>query len=302
MRATAQPHPCKASRLPIPWANTPRLVLAIHPWIMHAAPVWDHVKIQAPCQSHLPPRRHTGHLLLVLMRIVFQCAKQAIVAGSTVLIVAAGLLLIFATLTFAVLRVIDPPGSMLMLTKRIGGEPVVQQWIGLKDVSPNLIRAVIQAEDARFCRHTGIDVIELRAAIDRSKSGDIGAVRGASTISMQVVKNLLLWPGRSLVRKGLEFILTPVMEMIWSKRRILEVYLNIAEWGPGIYGVEAAARYNFKKSAKRLTVREATLLAAALPNPKLRRPARPNRTMRRKAGRLARAAKWKGLNLSCIRR
>lgn len=161
-------------------------------------------------------------------------------------------------------RFVDPPGSALMLLHRLSGEKVVRHWVPLSRISPHLIRAVIASEDGRFCRHWGIDPRELGAAIERARDG---VPRGASTISMQLAKNLFLWPAKSYLRKAIELPLTVVIELVWPKWRIAEVYLNIAEWGPGIFGVEAAARYHFAKSASRLGEREAALLAVALPNP-----------------------------------
>ena len=131
---------------------------------------------------------------------------------------------------------------------------------------------MISSEDGHFCRHRGVDWGELKEAIE--SAGD-GIARGGSTISMQVVKNLFLWPSRSYLRKALEIPLAYVIEALWPKRRILEIYLNIAEWGPGIFGAEAAARYHFRKSALLLTPREAALLAVSLPNPFERQAGRP---------------------------
>src|SRR6185436_4995918 len=123
-----------------------------------------------------------------------------------------------------------------------------------------LQRAVIASEDGRFCQHHGVDWDEIEEAIERARDG---IPRGGSTISMQVVKNLFLWPSKSYVRKALEFPLTFAIEMAWSKPRILEIYLNIAEWGPGVFGAEAAARYHFGKSAATLTPSQAALLAVS---------------------------------------
>jgi monofunctional biosynthetic peptidoglycan transglycosylase len=161
-------------------------------------------------------------------------------------------------------RWVDPPMSTLMLGQRIGGTPIAQRWVPLGRISPNLQLAAIVSEDARFCRHAGVDWGELREAID--SAGD-GIARGGSTISMQVVKNLFLWPSRSYLRKALEIPLAYLIEAAWSKPRILEIYLNIAEWGPGVFGAEAAARYHFRKPASLLSPREAALLAVSLPNP-----------------------------------
>ncbi|MCB1510009.1 MAG: monofunctional biosynthetic peptidoglycan transglycosylase [Hyphomicrobiaceae bacterium] len=208
-------------------------------------------------------------------------------------------LVLFAPLTLAIVAlsafflifsVVNPPKSSLMLWRQLGGETIDQTWVPLERMSPHLVRAVISSEDARFCLHGGIDWRELDLAMARSRrrGGDLSKIRGASTISMQVTKNLLLWPGRDFVRKGLELAITPLMEVIWSKRRVLEVYLNIAEWGPGVFGAEAAAQVHFGKSANALTAREASLLAAALPNPIEREAGRPGRVTRRHAQRIRR--------------
>jgi monofunctional biosynthetic peptidoglycan transglycosylase len=143
--------------------------------------------------------------------------------------------------------------------------------------------SVIAAEDARFCRHPGIDVVELRGALLSADSLD--DLRGASTLSQQTAKNLFLWPGRSFLRKILEMPLAVWLNLVLGKRRLIEIYLNIAEWGPnGEFGADAAARRAFGKSARDLGTNEAALLAAALPNPKKRNPGRPGPGVRRLAG------------------
>jgi monofunctional biosynthetic peptidoglycan transglycosylase len=203
------------------------------------------------------------------------CLRIALVSGSRMLIIAALLASALAVLFFLVFRFVDPPASALMIARQLGGQTIDQRWVPLELISPNLIRAVIIAEDGQFCRHRGVDLKELEAELKRAERVGNDTVRGASTISMQVTKNLLLWQSRSYLRKGLELALAIVMELIWPKERILEVYLNIAEWGPGIFGAEAAARHHFRKPAARLTSRESALLAAALPNPFERVAGRP---------------------------
>ncbi len=198
-----------------------------------------------------------------------------------------------------VYRFIDPPGSTLMLGRAVLGKPVMQRWVGIEEMSPDLLKAVLMAEDARFCRHSGIDWLAVEAAIDEVERGR-SRLRGASTISMQTAKNLFLWPSRSYVRKALELPLALWIELVWPKRRILEVYLNIVEWAPGVFGAEAAARHHFGKSARRLARREATLLAAALPNPAVRRAGRPGPRTRRIAGRIARRMKGAGPWIGCV--
>lgn len=177
-------------------------------------------------------------------------------------------------------RFVDPPISALMLQRKLMGENVAQTWVPIEAISPRLVRAVIVSEDGRFCQHWGVDVEAIEAAIARSGRG---TPRGASTISMQVAKNLFLWPSKSYVRKVLEVPLTMAIELLWPKKRIMEVYLNIAEWGPGIFGAEQAARHHFGKSALRLNDRESARLAVSLPNPIQRDAGQPGPGTRRLA-------------------
>lgn len=183
-------------------------------------------------------------------------------------------------LLILVYRVVDPPLSSLMVQQRLSGQDIAQHWAPLDEISPDVVRAVMLSEDGRFCQHSGVDYEEIQNAIDRA--GD-GTPRGASTISMQVIKNLFLWPSKSYVRKAIELPLTYAMEFVWPKQRIMEVYLNIAEWGPGIFGVEAASQHHFNKSARELNEREAARLAVALPNPMLRDAGDPGPRTRRLA-------------------
>lgn len=199
--------------------------------------------------------------------------------GKIVGTIAAGWLAVVLLLIVAY-RFIDPPVSALMLQQLAVGQEIEHQWVPINEISPNVIRAVLVSEDGRFCEHNGIDYEAIQAAIERAGRG---SMRGASTISMQVVKNLFLWPSKSYLRKAIEMPLTYAMELIWSKRRIMEVYLNIAEWGPGIFGIESAARYHFNKSARKLTEREAARLAVALPNPLIRDAGEPGPGMQRLA-------------------
>jgi monofunctional biosynthetic peptidoglycan transglycosylase len=189
----------------------------------------------------------------------------------------------FLVFLIVLYRFANPPGSTLMAYEALTGSEVRQRWVPLGSISTNLIKAVILSEDGRFCQHRGVDWTAISQAID--SAGDDGP-RGASTISMQTVKNVFLWSSRSYVRKAIEIPLTYVVEFAWSKRRILEIYLNIAEWGPGIYGAEMASRYYFGKSASRLSVQEAALLAAVLPDPRGRNAARPGPQTSYQASRL----------------
>lgn len=176
-------------------------------------------------------------------------------------------------------RFVNPPITAVMLQDKIlQGVTLKRQWVPLEKISPNLRLAVIASEDGQFCSHWGVDWGAVREAIENAKSWK--GVRGASTISMQVAKNLYLWEQRNYLRKALEVPLAYMMMAVWPRDRMLEVYLNIAQWGPGLFGAEAASRHYFGKSAARLSKREAVLLAVALPNPLQRNPARPDRRMR----------------------
>jgi monofunctional biosynthetic peptidoglycan transglycosylase len=175
------------------------------------------------------------------------------------------------------------PVSALMLSRRLSGARVERIWAPLDSISPAVPQTVIAAEDAHFCAHHGIDWGEVREALADAEDG--GRLRGGSTITQQVAKNLFLWPGRSLVRKVLEAPLALWIDLVLPKRRVLEIYLNIAEWGPsGEFGIEAGARRAFGKSARDLSAREAALMAAMLPNPLRRSASRPRPGLQRLAG------------------
>lgn len=166
----------------------------------------------------------------------------------------------------ALYRVVNPPLTPLMLIRAAEGEPRQQTWVPLSQISPWLPRAIIASEDQRFCRHYGFDFEEIAAALARYR--ETGRLRGASTISQQTAKNLLLGPWHSFIRKGVEAYITVWLELLWPKSRILEVYLNVIELGRGVYGAEAAAETHFHRHAATLTPHEAALLAAILPNPR----------------------------------
>nr|WP_246423225.1 monofunctional biosynthetic peptidoglycan transglycosylase [Roseospira visakhapatnamensis] len=194
-------------------------------------------------------------------------------------------LAIFVALTATGLlafRMLPVPITPLMLVRLIQGEGLARDWTALDDVSPALVRAVIASEDARFCSHNGFDWVEIEEAWTTWRTG--GRLRGASTISMQTARSVFLWPGRDPLRKGLEAVLTVPLEVLWPKRRILEVYLNVAEWGPGVYGAQAAARHHFDRDAAALDGRQAALLTAILPAPRSWSAARPGSHVRGVAG------------------
>jgi monofunctional biosynthetic peptidoglycan transglycosylase len=166
----------------------------------------------------------------------------------------------------ALFRFLPVPATPLMIATEIREGGIVQNWVPLEAISPNLVRAVIASEDQKFCSHYGFDMEQIDKALDASAAG--GRLRGASTISQQTAKNLFLGPERSWLRKGVEAYLTVLIETLWPKRRILETYLNVAEWGPRRFGAEAAAQANFRKPAARLSLIEAARLAVILPNPR----------------------------------
>jgi monofunctional glycosyltransferase len=193
------------------------------------------------------------------------------------------------------------PISTPMLARWLSGHRVVRQYVPIVAMASVLPRTVIVAEDARFCTHGGIDWQELKGAMEEADG--IEDMRGGSTITQQVAKNLFLWPGRSVIRKGLEFPLALWIELIMPKRRILEIYLNVAEWGPnGEFGVEAGAQRAFGKSARDVTASEAARLAAVLPNPVRRSARQPRPGVRRIAGiHEARAAAASASIDACVR-
>jgi monofunctional biosynthetic peptidoglycan transglycosylase len=179
---------------------------------------------------------------------------------------------LIVVLSLGVFYLFIPPVSTLMLARLITLHGFTRDNIPVNEVSPQVIRSVIRAEDSKFCEHYGIDWSSMADAIEDKD----GHSRGASTIPMQVAKNLFLWPHHSYLRKSIEIPLAIYLSAIWSKSHMMEVYLSIAEWGDGIYGVEAAAQTYFHKNAKHLNSREAALLAAMLPSPIKRNPARPS--------------------------
>jgi monofunctional biosynthetic peptidoglycan transglycosylase len=185
----------------------------------------------------------------------------------------------------ALYRVVPPPLTPLMAIRSLDGLPIHQRWVNYRDISPNLVAAVMTSEDQNFCVHHGFDLGEMQSAWRTYQR--TGRLRGASTISQQTAKNLLLWPAHSFVRKAIEAYLTVALELLWPKRRILEVYLNIIEWGPGIYGAASAAEMHFGRPAAALTRQQAALLAAVLPNPLHWSPARPGPYVEQRASWIA---------------
>lgn len=194
------------------------------------------------------------------------------------------LLLLLGSSGLVLQRFLPVPATFLMTSRMIEGEGWDYRWRSLDDISPRLVQAVIAAEDSTFCAHRGFDMEAIQKALAANEKG--GRVRGGSTISQQTAKNAFLWPGRDWIRKGLEAGYTLAIETVWGKRRIMEVYLNIAEWAPGVYGAEAAAQHWFDKPAADLSAREAARLAAILPSPRRYNAGSPGPYVRRRASRI----------------
>jgi monofunctional glycosyltransferase len=227
--------------------------------------------------------------LLLRWRVLFRRSLK-IMAG---LMVAPLILTLLYALPFV------RPVSTLMLWDLVTFQGYTRDWKSLDDISPNLKYSVIMSEDGQFCRHHGIDLGELRGVVQDALDGE--SPRGASTITMQVAKNLFLWNGRSLLRKALELPLAAYIDLVLSKRRIMEIYLNIAEWGPGgIYGAGAGARYHFNVDAASMTRRQAALMTVALPNPILRKPGKPSRGLSNIARIVERRARIAGDYVGCV--
>jgi len=199
----------------------------------------------------------------------------------------------FVLFCLVIFRWVPVPATPLMLLRLVEGKQPGQEyrlykdWVALEKISPHLIRSAIAAEDQKFMEHYGFDFEAIEKAKEYNQKNKAGRTRGASTISQQTAKNVFLWPSRTWIRKGLEAGFTLLIEGIWGKRRILEVYLNVIEMGPGIYGAEAASRAYFDKSAEDLTARQAALLVAAFPNPRERDPDRPSRYLKKRARKIA---------------
>lgn len=202
-----------------------------------------------------PPRDAPPARLHAVRRRLRRWARLTAIRGGAAILL---IVLLFS--------LINPPTTWTILSESRDRSIAPREWVSLDDIAPVMPRSAVAAEDANFCLHWGFDMAEIRKVIAA------GGSRGASTISQQTVKNVFLWQGRSWIRKAMETALTPVVEALWSKRRILEVYLNVAEFGPGIFGIEAAAQHYYGVSAARLTPAQSARLAAILPDPKRRKP------------------------------
>lgn len=205
------------------------------------------------------------------------------------LLAAAGIAVLASILWVFAYRVLPVPITWLMARDSLAGKHVEHEWVPLTAISRSLPRAVIGAEDANFCTHNGIDFSAVQAAAEANLKGR--KLRGGSTISQQTAKNAFLWPERSYLRKGLEAWFTLLIEAIWGKPRIMEVYLNIVEMGPGIYGMASASQHYFGTSVDKLSARQAARLAAILPQPIKRSVTKPSKSVRRYARRIEKRVK-----------
>lgn len=254
------------------------------------------------CVLNATPPPHLPHLVFKSSSAVYFCRRTAAMgravkkpalkitskdlkkAGAISLravALALALIVVSPIIGAVVYRFVPPPGTWTMLQRKLSGDVIIHPWTPLKEISPHLVRAVIAAEDSRFCLHKGIDVEAVEKAIESNKNGH--KRRGGSTITQQTAKNVFLWQGGGWVRKGFEAYFTVVAERIWGKRRTMELYLNVAEWGNGYFGAEAAARGRFGKGAKDLSKQEAALLAAVLPSPNKWRAVNPGPYVRMRA-------------------
>jgi monofunctional biosynthetic peptidoglycan transglycosylase len=250
----------------------------------------DSVRTRLEAFPHIARERVRGWLeKLAPERAWLRPASLALVGGTAAFLAVPYLLTI--VYVFA-----DPPQSALTFRERLLGHRVSKTWRDLDQISPNLVRQVIVSEDGRFCEHWGVDWYSLYQAI----ADENGRPRGASTITMQTAKNLFLWNRPATVRKVFEIPLALYMDLILGKRRIAELYLNVAQWGPGIFGAEAAARHHFGKSAAELTAQEAAQLAAALPAPVRRNAGNPSRGITNLARRLRKRASQAGPAAACV--
>lgn len=191
-----------------------------------------------------------------------------------------------------------PAPSTLMIRDAVTLQGYDRRWVPIDQMGTAIVHSVMMSEDGQFCAHRGVDWPALNAVIEDAMSGE--RTRGASTITMQTAKNLYLWHGRSMIRKGIEVPLSLYLDAVLPKRRIMEIYLNIAEWGPNIYGVEAAAQHHFGRSARELSSRQAALLAVTLPNPLNRDPANPGQGLSRLAGTIEARANQAGAYVGCL--
>jgi monofunctional glycosyltransferase len=254
---------------------------------------------EAAAPAPAAPARPDGYGGVVRAKLAaWRAGHPRVSLAARILLIALAIFLLAPYVLVLAYRVVDPPVSALMVRRALGGRSIDYRWRDLDEIAPSLPRTVVISEDAALCRHWGVDWDAVGEAMDNAEEGEVP--RGASTIPMQVAKNLFLWPGQSYLRKALEIPLAYFINLTWPKRRIVEVYVNIAEWGPGIFGAEAAARHHFRKSAANLTESESALLAASLPNPFVRHAGRPGPRVRNLAEHVMGRAEREGSAADCV--
>ncbi|GAB5467214.1 MAG: monofunctional biosynthetic peptidoglycan transglycosylase [Rhodospirillales bacterium] len=220
--------------------------------------------------------------------------------GRWLLHLAIAVLILLPCLWLVAHRWIPVQVTPLMVIRWLDGADWQHDWVAFEEIDRDLIAAVIASEDNRFCQHRGVDWGAIQQAQAEVEQGQRASPRGASTLSQQTIKNLLLWPEKSRTRKALELTYVTLLEALWTKLRILETYLNIVEFGPGIYGAEAAAQHYFGVRANALTPRQSALLATALPNPLARNPAKPSTSHAARASRIERRMRSLEGHLGCL--
>ncbi len=206
------------------------------------------------------------------------------------------ILVLIPIILVPVYRVVPPVSTLMLFDYVVRAGDVSRTWVPFNKIAPALVASVIMSEDGKFCSHHGVDWDELSKVLDRSDDRP----RGASTIAMQVSKNLFLWNSRSYLRKAVEMPIALYADFVWGKQREMEIYLNVVEWGPGVFGAEAAARRYFKRGADQLTAGQAALLAASLPNPWVRDPSRPSAALQALARTIAERARMSGAYIDCL--
>ncbi len=206
------------------------------------------------------------------------------------------ILILIPVVLVPVYRFVPPVSTLMLFDYVVRGGDVQRRWVPFDKIAPTLVASVIMSEDGKFCSHHGVDWDELSKVLDREDDRP----RGASTIAMQAAKNLFLWNSRSYLRKAVEMPIALYADFVWGKEREMEIYLNVVEWGPGIFGAEAAARRYFKRGADQLTAGQAALLAASLPNPWVRDPSKPSGALQALGRTIAERARMSGAYIDCL--
>lgn len=227
--------------------------------------------------------------------LVYGLKNRFFKGSAAILLVLMALPVIF---TFLYALPYTQPASTIMIGRALTGQTVKRKWVDIENIAPVLAHSVMMSEDGQFCFHNGVDWKELTDVIDNAMDGE--KTRGASTLPMQMVKNLFLWPQRSFIRKIFEIPYAMITNLVLTKRRSMEIYLNIVEWDEGIFGAEAASQHYFKRPASKLTRKQAALLAVSLPSPVSRNPAKPSKSLKKLARTIEKRAQQAGAYIKCL--